>query len=137
MLVRTLKILIFLIISSCIVACVPSAARPPIQLQGDIKDMVSAAVETCPTITTLGYNYMSIEATGDSFVSCRASAITGVAILGLLGGVVSPDLRLNVAFSESGNGLVSAYISSVPRNTEIEDALESALRHRFASSGGL
>jgi hypothetical protein len=98
-----------------------------------MNDIVGVAVATCPTITTLGYNYMSIEAAGDTFVSCRASAITGVAILGLLGGIVSPDLRLNVAFTDGGNGVVSAYISSVPRNPEVEDALERALRHRFTS----
>ena len=113
-------------------ACTPAAARPPIQLQGTVQDMVTSAVAACPTITILGYNYMNIESIGDSFVACRASATTGVAILGLFGGVTSPDLRLNVAFSAVTEGVVQTYISSVPRNTDVEDQLETALRTQFS-----
>lgn len=113
-------------------ACAPAAARPPAHFQGNIKDLVSVAVAACPAITVLGYNFMSIESIGDSFVTCRASATTGVAILGLLGGVTSPDLRLNVAFSATKDGVL-AYISSVPHNTDVEDQLEQALRETFLS----
>jgi hypothetical protein len=132
MFVKTLKTLATLIIVTlCVAACAPAAARPPMQLQGSVRDMIGAAVATCPTITTLGYNYMSIEATGDGFVACRASTTTGVAILGLFGGIVSPDLKLNVAFSEVSGNVVRVDISSVPRNTGIEDQLEQALLARF------
>jgi hypothetical protein len=113
-------------------ACAPAAARPPVQLQGTVQDMVTTTVTACPTITVLGYNYMNIESIGDSFVACRASATTGVAILGLFGGVTSPDLRLNVAFSVVADRVVQAYISSVPRNTDVEDQLETALRIQFS-----
>ncbi len=129
---QTLNSFIALSILVLLTACTPAAARPPIQLQGTVQDMVTSVVAACPTITILGYNYMSIESIGDSFVACRASATTGVAILGFFGGVTSPDLRLNVAFRAVADGVV-AYISSVPRNTDVEDQLQNALRVQFAS----
>jgi hypothetical protein len=128
---QTLSSFIALSILVLLAACTPAAARPPIELQGTVQDMVTASLTACPTITILGYNYMNIESIGDSFVACRASATTGVAILGLFGGVTSPDLRLNVAFSAVADRVI-AYISSVPRNTDVEDQLETALRTQFS-----
>lgn len=118
----------------CLTACAPAAARPPVQLQGNVKDMISATVATCPTITTLGYNYLSIEAVGDGFVSCRASVTTGIAILGVLGRVLSPDQRLNVVFSAVSDQVVRVDISSSPRNPGVEDKLETVLVSQFASA---
>jgi hypothetical protein len=129
------KILLVVLLSIlCLTACAPAAARPPIQLQGTVKDMISATVGVCPTITTLGYNYLSIEAVGDGFVSCRASVTTGLAILGVLGRVLSPDQRLNVAFTSVSDQVVRVDISSSPRNTNVEDQLETALISQFATA---
>jgi hypothetical protein len=132
--VMTKSLLLVLLSILCLTACAPAAARPSIQLRGTIKDMIGVAVATCPTITTLGYNYLGIEAVGDGFVSCRASVTTGLAILGVLGRVLSPDQRLNVAFTSVSDQMVRVDISSSPRNTNVEAQLETALISHFASA---
>ncbi|MEZ4632844.1 MAG: hypothetical protein R2880_19395 [Deinococcales bacterium] len=93
----------------------PVAAEPALQMLGTTKDMINAVVAACPTISPAGYNFLSIESIGDNFVSCRASVLMGVAILGALGGSTSPDQKLTVSFSGVSDNVVQVAISSFPK----------------------
>lgn len=123
-----------LIVIFVLIGCAPAAGRPTIQLRGTPQQMINAAAAICPTIAPSGYDFLSIESIGDNFVSCRASVVSGMAILGALGGSSSPDQRLNVSFSTVEDQVVQVAISSFPRNTTIEDQLEIALRTQFVTA---
>jgi hypothetical protein len=126
--------LIILLTSLGCAACAPAAARTPIQLQGTMSQLVSSSISICPRLSPTGYNYLSIENASANSVSCRAAVTSGVALLGVLTGLFSPDQRLNVSFIALSEQLIRVDISSFPRNTELEDQLETALRQEYLSA---
>ena len=121
----------FTVFALVLTACAPAAGRPAIQMIGTPQDMVNAAVEACPTIAPSGYNFLSIDTIGDNFVSCSAQVTTGLAILGALGGTSSPNQKLTASFTSVSENVVQVAISSFPRNSDIEDRLETTLRALF------
>lgn len=126
------KVIGFTLFALVLTACAPAAGRPAIRMIGTPQDMVNAAVEVCPTIAPSGYNFLSIDAVGDNFVSCRAQVTTGFAILGALGRTASSDQKLTASFTSVSDDVVQVAISSFPRNSDIEDRLEIALRSLFS-----
>lgn len=125
------KLIGFSFFALILTACAPAAGRPAIQIIGTPQDMVNAVVAACPTIAPSGYNFLSIETVADNFVTCSAQVTTGLAIIEAISGTTSSDQKLTVSFTSIRDNIIQVAISSFPKNSEIEDQLELALRSSF------
>lgn len=121
-----------LVVLVTLAACAPAAGRPAVQMLGATQAMVNAAVAACPAIAPANYNFLSVDTIGDNFVSCSAEVTAGIALLDALGDASSPEQKLGVSFSAVGENVVQVAVRSSPRNTSIEDQLETALRAQFS-----
>jgi len=105
-----------LILLALVTACAPAAGRPAVPYLAAPQEVISAVAQFGPLMQPpAGYNFFSIETIGDTYITLRADATTGTAILSALGGTATPPARITVTTLEQAD-VTHVAISVLPAN---------------------
>lgn len=99
-----------------VMACAPAAGKPAVPYLAAPQEVISAVAQFGPLMQPpSGYNFFSIETIGDRYITLRADATTGTAILSALGGTSTPPARITVTTLEQAD-VTNVAVSVLPAN---------------------
>jgi hypothetical protein len=108
-------------------ACAPAAGRAIIQYQASAEDIIGAVAEIGVTLQPdPGYNFFSINAIGERFITLQANTTTGISIL--FGGsnlvlnfsaVQNGDIVSLAASGQGNGGLVNDSIDKITQQLDV------------------
>jgi hypothetical protein len=125
-------------VAASLTACTPAAGQQAIPYLAAPSEIISTVAQFGPFLELgRGYDFPSIETIGDGYITLVAPVMTGVQVMGVLGGLAPhPPLRITITtFEQPEATTVAVSVTPVQQRSRIVEMVLRELDMRFRRAG--